>query len=71
LDTSVGMVCCGQNDKERDDVGKNREMKSAAMKFACFLSRQQTDTLPRYRGSVANLAWRPPFAPDVFRRESP
>jgi hypothetical protein len=27
-----------------------------------------TDTLPRYRGSVANRAWRPPFAPDVFRR---
>jgi hypothetical protein len=27
-----------------------------------------TDTLPRYRGSVANRAWRSPFAPDVFRR---
>jgi hypothetical protein len=27
-----------------------------------------TDTLPRYRGSVANRAWRPPFAPEVFRR---
>jgi hypothetical protein len=26
------------------------------------------DTLPRYRGSVANRAWHPPFAPDVFRR---
>jgi len=26
-----------------------------------------TDTLPHCRGSVANRAWRPPFAPDVFR----
>jgi hypothetical protein len=27
------------------------------------------DTLPRYRGSAANRAWHPPFAPSVFRRE--
>ena len=42
-------------------------MKFAVIRLACFLSRQQT-TLPRYRGSVANRAWHPPFAPDVFRR---
>jgi len=40
-------------------------MKSAAMKFAPL--EQPIDTLPRYRGSVANRAWRSPFAP-VFRR---
>jgi len=45
-------------------VGR-REMKSAAMKFAPL--EQPIDTLPRYRGSVANRAWRSPFAP-VFRR---
>src|ERR1700732_1641082 len=33
-----------------------------------MLLEQPTDTLPRYCGSVANLAWRSPFAPDVFRR---
>ena len=26
-----------------------------------------TDTLPRYRGSVANRAWHPPFAPTCLR----
>jgi hypothetical protein len=44
-------------------------MKFAVIRLACIFE-PPIDTLPRYRGSVANRAWHPPFAPDVFAMRS-